>query len=190
MDIQTLEQLGISKDDLQQKVVDKIVSDLMNCSDYDEDGDICESRSKFAVELRGLIQNQIKSSVAATAAQCVLPQVHELVSAAVIRKTNRYGEQTGEPETFTSFLLKTAQTWLTECVDASGKRESDFNYRDQFKPIGTRIQIECRRHVSEVFSKELAEQFCRIQQQIRDGLQEAVAIKLQQLEASLAAPKK
>lgn len=125
---------------------------------YDEDGDTCETGERTVADL---VVEQIVAKLVAdnryptlrdTVAEirkeeirnAVRPSIEEAISRP-IRKTNHFGEPTGEVTTLSEFIADEARKQLTEPADRYSREK------------GTLLQQTVRAEVRKAFESEIAE---------------------------------
>lgn len=130
MDI-NLEQLGITQEQLIEKVVDRISEELL----WDaEDG---YANSKFARRVKKHIDEKVNASVSAVADKYMVPAFLEHLEGMRFETTNGYGEPKTEPKTLREFIAHRAENYLDEVVDREGKTRRQGN---SFAEYGTRAK--------------------------------------------------
>lgn len=139
-----LEQLGITKDDLIEKIVSRFIDDLQGNGDYEDyifnarerintlvDQKFCESIDKEIKE----IVSKIGSDTLHVAYQPV----------------NRWGEKEGEKTTLKERLEKESLKWWSQSVDRDGKPCKSDGYGSQ----GTRASILVKEQMEHVLRTEV-----------------------------------
>jgi hypothetical protein len=120
----TLEALGLSKDEIADRVVEKLAHDLLNMKIGEpDDGDY--SATPFAKEMKARVTAKIHESIEAIAAAHVLPNVQSYLEGFCLQETNAWGEKTAKPVTFTEYLVKRAEAYMQEKVDYNGKTKAE-----------------------------------------------------------------
>jgi len=116
----TLESLGLTNEELAERVVDNLTRHLL-----DSEFDSIESR------IHTKIKECADESVAKFANEHVLGRVDEYIAGLVLQGTNQWGEAKGEPMTFVEYLVKRAAEYMTEKVNFHGKtqKEEGYNWR-------------------------------------------------------------
>ena len=145
MDIKTLESLGINPETLGERIVDQAVEVLLSTTGFDPDNEEetrYESRFKKAIETR--IQQAVDQKIADLAARHLIPRVGELIEAANMRQTNRYGEPTTPPMTFKEYIAARAETYMSEDVDSNGKSKSESGDSYNWRSCGPRLTVLMR----------------------------------------------
>lgn len=176
----TFELLGITQEELQQKVVEAAVERLMTTVYTDEDGDEYPRRSDFTKRVEDAVREAIDAKVDAIAKEHVEPAIGERIENCVLQRTNEWGDKKGEPMTFTEYLVQRADGWLREEVDFSGvPRRGQASYN--FKKAGTRVEYlidkNLQYHIAGAMKKALA----NANDSIAGGIQEAIKIKLAEI---------
>lgn len=135
--METLEMLGLSKEELTGMVVKRIADELLREPAADEEGRSYVTASEVETQLHEMIQTRIDDQVTAIGEREVLPRVTEMVGAFTLQETNRWGEKAGKTLTFTEYLVARADAYLLEKVDHGGKPKGvgDSYWRES----GTRL---------------------------------------------------
>jgi len=174
-----IESLGFTKGELQQRVIDQIVEQIMHKPEEDEEGGTFLRRSEFRQALDKQIKAHIDGTVARLAGQHVLPNVSQYIENLTLTETNGWGEKVKEPVTFIQYLIHRAETYLTEKVDCSGKDKADGGYNWSGKQTRITYLIHAHLHYSiETAMKKAVEETNKV---IVGGIQETVKIKLAEI---------
>jgi len=154
MDIKTLEALGISPEDLGNRIVDQCVEALLNSTGFNPDTEE-ETRyeSRFKREIEARIQKAVDEKIAALAAVHLIPKVGEMIEMADMRKTSAYGEPKGPPMSFKEYIAHRAAEYMSEDVDSEclSKAEEGGSYR--WKPEGPRLTVLMRGYIRDSLEK-------------------------------------
>lgn len=142
-----LKELGFTKEELFNRVVDQCVHQLLSSESYDEDGTPHETHSRFQSTIQKLIKDRIDETVNAIAEKHVLPNVTKQIESVVMQETNRWGEATGKPLSFIEYISQRAEKWMTEPVNRDGKTKGEDGY-SSFSPTGSRINYIVDAHLS------------------------------------------
>lgn len=177
------ESLGFTKEELQERVVEKIVDSLNTHRYLDEDGDEHEKRSKFFLLLKERVKSRVDSKVDELAEKFVLPKVSECIDNITIQKTNEYGEKKGESVTFIEYLVSRAESYMQEYVDSDGKRLGNQSYRRD--PEQTRITQLVDRYLHTHIENSMRESLKIALGEIAKGIHETARIKLNQIAESM-----
>ena len=154
MDIKTLEALGVSVEELGNRIVDQAVDRLLSSTGFNpETEEETHYESRFKREIEKRVQESVDKKIAALAEVHVLPRVGEMIEAADMRQTNQYGEAKSPPMTFKEYIANRAQVYMTENVDYHGnskadlaaKNESDYNWRSR----GPRLTVLMRNYIQD-----------------------------------------
>lgn len=154
MDIKTLEALGLTKEDLAERIVDQAVSLLLRESSFDEEGNVAGSySSKFKREIDQRVKDAVDAKITALAEEHLIPRVGELIEKADMRQTNRYGETTSAPMTFKEFIAARAETYMSEDVDlnCNSKAESGDSYN--WRSCGPRLTVLMRIYIRDTLER-------------------------------------
>jgi len=152
-----LDALGITKEELQDRIVDKAVDTLLgHYEEYDPEEDETVLRDQaFERRVNDSIKERIDTLFAEYAEKHIGPVIAERVANFTIQQTNLYGEKTGESVTLTEYLVKFAQDWMLEDVDSSGKTREQAGYN--FSKAGNRISYAIDKHLHFYIEKAMKE---------------------------------
>lgn len=117
-----LSAVGLTQEDLQNRIVSQICDQLLSSMQSGEDGE--ESyvgRSPLYTQLNAEIKKQIDVAVERAGKEFIEPRVNEMIKSTTIQLTNKYGEKQGSPKTFVEYVADLAEQYMNERVDADGK---------------------------------------------------------------------
>lgn len=176
----SLEELGLTTEQVQERVVETIADRLMSGYSSDDDGRSYEIDSQFGRKMKEEVQRRIDTTCAAFCEKHILPHVNQYIENLTIQKTNAYGERKGEPQTFVEYLVATAENYLTENVDSSGKSKAES---DSYSWSGkqTRISQMIHHHLHYEIETAMKQAVGNANASITEGLKTAVAIKLNEI---------
>lgn len=112
-----LEELGISKAELVNRLVERIVGDL------DDEGRVANS-------LHTALANRIRDAVMKAVGKSTQTKIDKAVSGIIAQpwpRTNQYGEPKGEPLTFREMVVDKLEEYLAETVDPRDGSKPDYN---------------------------------------------------------------
>lgn len=180
----TLEALGLSKEDIQDRVIERLCEQVLSGKGYDEDGEEFYRDSKFKQQLDERIKKQIEETINAIAAAHVLPNVTKYVESLMLQETNKWGEKKGASVTFTEYLVQRAEAYIQEQVDYDGKGRSE---KDSYNWTGrtTRIAYLVHQHLHYHIETAMKQALATANGAIVGGLEGAVKASLQQALAGL-----
>lgn len=121
----TLESLGFTKKQLQERVIETAVERLLTGVSYDEDGNTQSVDTKLYGKLQTLIKERIDETIRIFAEKNVLPKVTEYIETLILQKTNSWGEKEGKPFTFIEYLISRSENYMLEQVDSDGRSEAE-----------------------------------------------------------------
>lgn len=156
MDIETLKALGMSVEDLGDRIVDQAVNTLLSSTGFNPDTEE-ETRyeSRFKREIETRIKKAVDEKIAALAAVHLIPRVGEMIEKANLRQTNKYGEPKGEPMTFIEYIASRAEVYMSEDVDMHGKTKSEGDYN--WRVSGPRLTVLMRSYIRETLERHAKE---------------------------------
>jgi len=175
-----IESLGFTKEELQQRVIDQICSQLLHSVSVDEEGDEHQIASQLQREMAGRVRTAIDESVTALADKHVLPKVDEMIRNIALQETTRWGEKKGQAISFTEYLIQRAQAYMVEKVDYEGREKGE---RDSYSWNGTQTRITHMIHKYLQFEIEKAmKQALEVANgAIATGIQETVKLTLSKI---------
>jgi hypothetical protein len=179
-----LEALGLTKEDLQERLIDRLVHEVLTSNMTDEDGASFVSQSTFRRELDKKLKAHIDAAVASMAEQHVLPNVSQYIENLTLTETNRWGEKTGNTVTFIEYLVKRAEDYLTEKVDFQGRSKSETSGYG-WNGTQTRVTHMVHQHLHYSIDTAMKQAITDANKVIVIGLQETVKQKLAEVSAKL-----
>ena len=190
MDIKTLEALGVSAEDLAERIIDKAVNALLYSTGFDPDTEeyvTYENKFKKAIEAK--IQQTVDAKIAAIADVHIIPRVGELIGSANMVQTNKWGEAKTPPMSFKEYIAHRADAYMCEEVDINGKSkaESDsYNWRS----CGPRLTVLMRNYIKdsmETAAKSAVNDINKvIAKNIEKASKDAIAATVANLKVSIA----
>lgn len=168
--------LGISREDLINRIVDKAAEDLFTEVNIDEDGDEWRAKSAVAKQLDALIKQRIDERVTALADAHVLPNVTAYIETLTLQETNRWGEKTGQKLTFIEYLAERADAYMREDVNFQGKTKDQDSYN--WRKNTTRIAYMVHEHLQYSIESAMKQALATANSSIVGGLEAAVKTSL------------
>jgi hypothetical protein len=136
LDLQTL---GITKEDLTERLVERMADQLMReqVHDYGGSPEYCEddAPTPFAEDIHKLLVARIDDKVEEIATTRVLPRIDEMIDNLTLQATNEWGEKKGETKTFTEYLVHMAEEYLQQPVDYEGTPCSRYGRNEQTRLV-------------------------------------------------------
>jgi len=172
-----LEELGITKEDLQERVIDRMCSQLLEEQGYDEDGEPTgRYASRLQQTLKDRIQRHVDATISAMAEKHVLPRISEYVERLCLQETNKYGEKVGKPLTFIEYLTTRADHYMREEVNYDGKAKADNNY--SWSAYGTRVAYMVNKHLNLSIQTAMKDAVSEFNKTLVGGIEGAVKVAL------------
>jgi hypothetical protein len=109
----------------------------------------------------------------------VSPIIAEGVGSRVIERTNEFGEKKGEAQTFTEYLVTTANNYLHEKVDYEGKTTG---YSDKRQ---TRLTWLIDKHLHYRIQCAMEKAIAEIEKQIAPAIAETIRLQVDELSAKI-----
>jgi hypothetical protein len=187
----TLESLGLSKEELADRVVQAAADRLLLDVSVDDEGEPHPINSTFERQIEKLIKARTETTIAALAEKHVLPNVTTYVENLCLQETNRWGEKTGAKVTFIEYLVQRADAYLREEVDYDGKSQAEDRYN--WPKNGTRIAYLVEKHLYQSIEVAMKQALKSANESIVGGIEKTVKMKLaevaQQMTVSLVVKK-
>lgn len=186
MDIKTLEALGISTEELGQRIVDQAVETLLSSTGFNPDTEE-ETRyeSRFKREIEARIQKAVDEKIAALAAVHLIPRVGEMIEKADMRQTNRYGEAKSPPMTFKEYIAHRAETYMSEDVNYHGKSKAEEGDSYNWRSEGPRLTVLMRGYIRDTLEKHAKAAVTDVNKVIAKNLEQAARDAITAASASL-----
>ena len=167
----------VQPEDLKEKVVAQ-AAELV--SDWIRE----EAHSYASSEVQKAMKKTIDEQIKKVMDDEVTPIVKGHLDAIVMKETNTWGEQKGYVLTFKEYLVKKAEEFLREKVDYEGKGKEDSRY-SSFSPTQTRITHMVHQHLHYSIESAMKEALKLANSNIVKGIEDAVKIKLSEVQALL-----
>lgn len=180
--------LGISQDEIQERVINRMADQLLRGISFDEDGDEITTDSNLKRKLDAAIQERIDRAVTALADAHVLPLITNKIESLVLQQTNKWGEAQGEAVTFIEYLIRRADAYMVEPVNFDGKVRGDFDqYRQSdFRAHSSRVALMIDKHLYHAIETAMKQALATANSSIKDGLEKAVKISLEKIVTGLS----
>ena len=181
----TLESLGISKEAIEQKLVEHLAEQLLTeiQYDYDDDSEYL-ARSQLAKKLDALIKQHIDKTINALAEKHILPNVSSYIENLTLQTTNQWGEKKGAPVTFIEYLTQRAEDYMQEKVNFEGKSKAESGGYS-WSGTQTRITHLVHQHLHYSIENAMKDALKVATSSIAVGLQETVKVKLAEVSQKL-----
>ncbi len=164
-------ELGLTRKELQQRLVDTICSRLLAVGSSD---------TVVAEEFKTLVKEQITSSVFTIAEKHLVPGISERIENICLQATTAWGEKKGEPLSFTQYLLERADAYLLEPVNNYGKTKAEEGSCSWGKDQ-TRIAHMIQHHLHYAIKTAMEKALETANTTIVEGIEETVKIKLNEV---------
>jgi hypothetical protein len=182
-----LETLGFTKDELSERVVERICEQLLTTTYYDEDdedGEPCTRESQVSRSLKELVKTRLDAKVAEIAEKHVLPKIDAMVEDLSLQETNKWGEKKGSPVTFIEYLVERAERYLTEEVNYDGKSRKEADSYS-FRAYGTRVSQLVHKQLDFEIKIAMEQAVKTVNHNLKEGLAKTVQIKLEEIAKAL-----
>lgn len=162
----SLTDLGITPEELRQRVVDKIAGDIMS--------DECfESDLQRKVSL--MLKEKVDAAVTALGDRVVAPRIAEMLEDLCLQQTNLWGERTGKALTFIEYLTQRAEGYMTEKVNAQGKTAAECkSSRSSFSAAQSRVAFMVDSHLQYSIKTAMEKALAEANSQIAAGITDTV----------------
>jgi hypothetical protein len=186
MDIETLKALGVSPDELAERIVDQAVETLLSFTGYNEDGEKTGSyASRFRKEIEARVQASVDAKITALAAEHIVPKVGEMIESANMRRTNQYGEPVSAPMTLKEYIAHRAEVYMSEPVNYNGKSKNEESESYNFRVEGPRLTVLMRMYIRETLEKHAKAAVTDVNQVIAKSIQKSAVDAIAAASAAL-----
>lgn len=173
-----LKELGFTKEQLQDRVVDQVARRLMESVSIDENGDDRGmGQSAFACKIEERVRTLLGKLIDTAFQKHVGPNVAKYVENLTMTETNRWGEKTGKSSvTFIEYLVARAEAYIVEEVNYQGKTQKEDSY--SWKASHTRIAHMIHEHLHYSIAAAMKKALDTANGHIAAGIKKTVEIKL------------
>ncbi len=168
----SLELLGLTKEELQERVINTICSHLLDANEEEDGGIYPEWRES----LRRLMVEKIDEKVVEIANREVPSKIEELIESITLQRTNEWGERAGQRVTFIEYLVHRAEEYLREKVTYEGKKPDNYH-----RPTQERIAYLIDRHLHLSIETAMKNALMITNSAIAEGIAETVKMKLEEI---------
>lgn len=172
----SIEALGISREEIIDRIVDRLAEKLLHEHVYGPEGEDYERPAPLARAIHDQVVAKMAEAVEKIAAKNILPNVETYVENLCLQETNKWGEKTGKKMTFVEYLVQRAEAWIIEPVDYQGKPKGtdSFSWRAQ----GTRIGHMIHEHLDHQIRTAISQALSDLNKSVAKGLHETVRMQL------------
>lgn len=179
----TLESLGLSKEDIAERLVESLASQLLHSQS--ESGDVdYSSDSDFANSAKNMVRDKVIASIEAIAMKNVLPNVAAYVESFTMQETNKWGEATKKKLTFTEYLAERAEAYMNEQVSYDGKGKGEGSY--SWTGTQTRLVYLVNSHLMYAINQMVKTALEGANKALVGGIEKTVKLQLEEVSKKLA----
>lgn len=187
----SLESLGLSVEQMQERLVEAMLDRFLNSTVSDEDGEPVHIASRFQSAIKEAVLSRVDESVERLVGPVLEGSITAYIDDFKVQHTNGYGEAKREPETITEYIVRRSREYLTEGVNFEGKSKAEYTKagRDAYgyKDQTTRVAFLIDKRLNDEIEKAMKEALATANAAITDGLKSAVNFELTKLNAKLKA---
>lgn len=184
-----MKELGFTKEELQERVIDRVCDRLLRTPDSlvdNQEGDdefvpLGYSELKKGIETK--IKIRIDRAIEALADKHITPNVGALIEGLTLRKTNEWGEKKETGMTFVEYLTDRARAYMGEAVDYEGKTVGG-NGNHYGKTTQTRLVHLVDKHLHYEIQQAMAAASTGLIDVVKDAIQSTVKLKLSEFAAN------
>lgn len=180
----TLQDLGLTTDELIDRVVAHAANTLLTEVTYDDEGDAVDVSSPLQRKLRAKIQEGIDMAVDTLLAKHIMPLVENKLDTLLLVQTNRWGERKSDPLTFIEYATERADAYLTEQVNYDGKSQKESGGYS-WNPHTTRVVFLANKHLQYSITKAMEKALADVNGGITGGIEAAVKQTLAEVQQKL-----
>lgn len=182
--------IGLTQDELQDRVVNALVEGIMTSRTQDEDGYDVRITSRFQQTALYKILNRVDEQIDKLVAPVISPAVDKYVEELRIPFTNQYGQPQREPETLLEYTMRSVGEYLYTGVNWQGKtaeqrrKSGETNWASGSNETN-RITFMIDQKLQAFMEQATKEALKSINEQITGGLAAAVKHELNKINAKL-----
>lgn len=174
MNAELLQAVGLTEDEIQERVIDKIVERVLAGEEEDYG---------FSRMVKERVQKRIDDAVKDAGDKYVQPKVGELIESVTLQQTNKWGEKTGTPVTFVEYIVQRAEGYMTETVDSHGKSKAESDY--SWSGTQTRMTQMINQHLHYHIETAMKAILQNANSVLVKGIEGAVKAKLEEMVAKM-----
>ncbi len=172
--LRTLSELGLSNEDIIDRLVSKLEDRIMR-SDL---GDECDTgvRSRLKEEIMALVKDQISKTVESEFSAGISSHIEQMK----FPQTTGYGETKAEPLSLREYMTKIAVTWLTEKVTSKGEKPTHYD-----QAVQTRVTHMVHAHLHGEIGAAIKLALASANDEFSSGIAETAKMKLEEISRSI-----
>lgn len=178
----SLQELGFTREEIEQKVVEKIAADMLTEFVYDAETGMEPHDTHLAVRFRDIIRKHVERQLNKLAEEYVVPNIREIIESVRLTPTNQWGESVGPAQTWTEYLAASAKNYLEQPVDYDGKPTERNSYG---RNTQTRLTHLIHQHLHYSIESAMKGAVDQIKASISPALEQTCKLKLNEIAASL-----
>lgn len=176
MDMNDLKALGITEAEITERVVERIVEQLMVRHLQGDDDRDYERAPAFQEKMQKHVADRIDSAVQAMADKVLVPNVETFIANFKMKETSSWGEAKGKEWTFTEWLVERADRWMNEPVNGQGKTKDQDSY--SWRASTTRLGHAVYEHLDYRIKSAMTEALSDMNKKIGHAVAKTVEIQL------------
>lgn len=166
--------IGLSKKELQNEVLERLVNRIL---DHDFG---YEDHEAISYKFREVIKKQVDASVQTIATEVLGPSVNAYIDTIVLQETTSWGEKKGEPFSFKEYLVNRSENYLQEPVDTSGRAKGDRDYSSYGNT--PRILFMIGKYLSASIESAMKDSLKTVNEALSKGLESEIKKHIKQLQ--------
>ncbi len=126
-----LEDLGITKEEMQERIINKVCDDLLSSYQYDSSDNVeYHVDSEFFKSLNKQVKTTVEAHISKLYEEILVPHINKKIDDLKIKETNKWGEPIKKELTFVEYITERFEKYISEPVNISGetKTESSSDY--------------------------------------------------------------
>jgi hypothetical protein len=177
--------IGLTPEDLQDRVVECLTNKLYLDTFADDEGNICgRPKAKLDEHVNKLINN----ALAQYAEKTLTPAITSGMACLIIHNTNEYGEKKGPPLTLTEYVTKAADNYLREQVNHEGKAKSQGSYDSyNWKPESSRAFWLLNKSIQENVNVQINAALATVNTEVASAVSTAVKAQIEKIQKAFIA---
>lgn len=173
----TLESLGITREDLIERIVQRISDEALRDDTYSDYIDAAMSRK---------VKAAIDAAVDAISGDGLEEKVKAMVDGVTLQLTNQWGESRGEAVTFREYITDRAEKYLEQDVDFQGRSYDECRrHGGSFSKDQKRVAHLIDKHLRYTIQSALQKALTSVDSAIANGIAETIKMQLEDVTKKL-----
>jgi hypothetical protein len=185
----TLELLGLTQEQLQDRVIETVSDKMLTSIGWDHDGEDVSRKSNLRNRLDEMLKHRIDAALAAHFEKVIPPSFDKWIAEYKVQRTSQWGEKKSEPMTFLDYISSRVDGYLNEEVDSSGQSQEEAKAKGNSWYGGKQVRIirMIDGRLTAAITEGIEKAFASTKGILAGGIEKAVLLHLGQFGETLKA---